>query len=161
MSRLEFWSEDRRFGLTIDDRELLQITGICSRANAKETGGILVGLYTEALNCAMVTAISDAPPDSRIGRHWFDRGVAGLQRWLNKLWFKKRHYYLGEWHLHPNGLPNPSQTDIDQMKAIATSSEYRCPEPILLIVGGSLTSRWKMKAFVFTNGERFIELAKL
>ena len=161
MSNVEFWSKSGEFGLKIADQELSQIINISTQANTKETGGILVGFYTETHDCAVVTAVSGAPPDSQSGRNWFSRGVAGLQRWLNLLWLKKQYYYLGEWHLHPNGAPNPSQTDIDQMEAITTSSLYRCPEPILLIVGGSSTLGWKMRAFIFLQNEGFIELARV
>ncbi len=160
MSNVEFWSKDGQLGLRIADQELSKIINICHQANMKEIGGILVGFYTEVHNCAVVTVVSGAPADSRSGRTWFSRGVAGLQRWLNLLWSKKQHYYLGEWHLHPNGPPQPSWIDIDQMKAIAASPLYRCPEPVLLIVGGSLTSGWTIRAFVFPRGGRFIELVK-
>ena len=161
MSDMEFWSKDGKFGLRIADQELSKVINICNQDNTKEIGGILVGFYTEAHNCAVVSAISGAPPDSRSGRTWFSRGVAGLQRWLNLLWLKKQHYYLGEWHLHPNGSPQPSRIDIDQMKVISATPLYRCPEPILLIISGNVRSNWEMKAFVFPQNEGFIELAKV
>lgn len=78
------------------------------------------------------------------------RGTAGLQGWLNRLWNgNERRYYLGEWHFHPGGAPEPSRMDIKQMGKIARSSSYKCPEPILLVVGGSAGVRSDVRFYVF------------
>ena len=53
---------------------------------------------------------------------------------LNDAWVQGC-YYLGEWHYHPNSLPTPSLTDLNQMRILATDEKLNCPEPILLIIG--------------------------
>jgi integrative and conjugative element protein (TIGR02256 family) len=158
MSDLEFWSEDHRFGLKVAEREVSRIRKMCATASTQETGGILVGVYTKTHDCAVVTAVSGAPPDSKSGRNWFFRGVRGLQEWLVRLWHTSRHYYLGEWHYHPGGPPHPSPTDNEQMRRVANSILYQCPEPILLVVGSGLASERDMKAFVFPRGKGSVEL---
>lgn len=153
MSDLEFWSENRTLGVRIGSDTLMRILESCRRSDPEETGGILVGYYTETLDCAVVTDASERPPDSRSGRTRFVRGTAGLQRWLDGLWRRSnRRYYLGEWHYHPGGKPEPSPTDKRQMERIAGSASYKCPEPMLLLVGGSASDRCDVGIFVFVEG---------
>lgn len=161
MADLELWASDRRFGLKIPDAVVQHMLKQCQRAYPFETGGIFVGYYSDTCDCAVVTAASKAPRDSRSGRTWFERGVQGMQRWLDRLWQKHRHYYLGEWHFHPGAAPQPSPTDRDQMQRIAASHQYHCPEPVLLIIGGNPPHHWTSAAYVFVRHARPISLLAL
>jgi len=154
----EFWSKDNKLGLRVSIPEVQKILELCTGSGANETGGIIVGFYNEEHNCAMATSISSAPIDSKSNRTSFFRGIRGIQTWLNHLWRVNQHFYLGEWHFHPNGAAFPSNTDINQMKNIADSDSYHCPEPILLIIGGDPTRNWAIKAYVFFQDVPFIEL---
>ena len=149
MADQEFWSVDRQFGMKCPEKVLAHILGACKQSGLNETGGILVGFYEEGLDCAQVTAAASAPSDSQKGRTWFHRGTDGLQLWLNDLWHRKRHFYLGEWHFHPFASPVPSRADIEQMQQIADAPFYRCPEPLLLLIGGDPSAEWVMSVFVF------------
>ena len=42
--------------------------------------------------------------------------------------------YIGEWHSHPNGPPNPSSTDVIAMQEIADTKKIGNSNPILMIV---------------------------
>lgn len=161
MPNLEFWSDDCRFGLRVFVEQTSQILRLCIDAKGNEVGGVLAGFYTVAHDCAVVKAISSLPADSRSGKTWFNRGVRGLQVWLDLLWHRQRYYYLGEWHFHPNGVPVPSQVDAEQMKGIACSERYRCPEPVLLIIGGDPLADWTAKAYVFPREHDPAELAQV
>jgi integrative and conjugative element protein (TIGR02256 family) len=162
MSDREFWSKDHRYGLKINSEAISSIFESCRLSAPEETGGILVGFYTDDLSCAVVTDASARPPDSRGGRTWFARGTVGLQRWLDGLWRQSsRRYYLGEWHFHPGGRPRPSSTDIKQMTDIAYSASYKCPEPALVIVGGTASDLNDMKAFVFSSSGASIRMQPL
>lgn len=79
MAELEFWSDSPVFGLKIESDTLARILESCRLSAPEETGGILVGYYTDALDCAVVTDASERPPDSKSGRTWFARGTIGLQ----------------------------------------------------------------------------------
>lgn len=152
MSYHKFCSEELMLGVRIGSETLTRILESCRRSYPKETGGIIVGYYTETLDCAVVTDASERPLDSGSGRTWFFRGTADLQRWLDVLWRRsKRRYYLGEWHYHPGGQPKPSPTDKRQMERIAASASYRCPEPVLLLVGASANDYSDVKIFVFVK----------
>ncbi|MFQ5968801.1 MAG: hypothetical protein ACE5MI_14550, partial [Acidimicrobiia bacterium] len=90
MPGVEFWSSDRRFGLRLGEDEIQSIRDLCAAAKTLETGGILIGFYTQPHDCAVVTAVTGPTPDSRVGLTWFYRGVRGLQDVLNRLWSRKR-----------------------------------------------------------------------
>lgn len=153
----EFWSSDRKFGMIIEESHIAKILEACKNSGDHETGGIIVGHYTENLDCAIVTDVSLSPSDSRNGRSWFYRGVNGIQNWLNRLWIR-REYYLGEWHFHPFAYAALSPTDKTQMKKIAKNKSYYCPEPVLLIIGGDPERDWKMRVYVCNKGHSFLEL---
>lgn len=160
MQMYEFWSECRQYGVIFSESVLEFMLADCRQSGLNETGGIVAGYYTPKLDCAVVTKVSKAPPDSKSGRTWFHRGRNGLQNWLNKLWFREAQYYLGEWHFHPFASAHPSYTDKHQMKTIATSQEAKCPEPLLLILGGDPQANWEIRVFVFPEKKQAIELVQ-
>jgi integrative and conjugative element protein (TIGR02256 family) len=139
-SALEFRSQDRRFGLVLAAEFRQTLRERCLASWPNETGGILVGYYTERHETAIVSQLPPAPTDSVSARARFVRGLRGLQELLVRLWNqnpRNREYYLGEWHFHPGQEPIPSPQDEAQMRAIAKDPGYRCPEPLLVITGGS------------------------
>ena len=146
--RFVFRSSDLRFGLTIPDTALDVLLGFCVGAGVSETGGILIGHYAPALDMAIVTQVSGPPDDSSSGRSFFTRGTRGLQSLLNRLW-RRRQYYLGEWHFHPYATPIASGRDRRQMLAFARDHALKCPEPVLLLIGGDPQGNWQVAAFVF------------
>lgn len=150
---LRLCSSDGRFGLDLGTVHVAALLSSCHRASAKETGGVLIGYYNPNHNMAFVTEVIPAPPDSKRGTTWFDRGVKGLSTKLHVFWKKKGSFYLGEWHYHPGAAPNPSPADSTQMAEIAASHLYACPEPVLLIVGGT-SGTWSVGAFVYEKGTR-------
>ena len=131
---------------------------ICRRAFPSETGGILIGVYNESLNCAMVGNATGPGRDARAGRTWFERGVAGLQELLRTHWQQRSGYYLGEWHFHPDAAPVPSPTDERSMRQFASSAQYRCPEPVLLIIGGDPQQTWTVSAAVYPRLAKTVRL---
>jgi hypothetical protein len=61
VAEMELWSEDRKYGLRLSEEHLSAILGQCRQAVPNETGGILVGTYTQSHDCAVVTSVSGAP----------------------------------------------------------------------------------------------------
>lgn len=156
---IDLRSADRRFGLTLPGAHLEKMLRLARKAAPLETGGVLAGRYNDDLDCALVTDVSDPPSDSTARRTAFDRGITGLQSWLSKLWSSaKRSYYIGEWHFHPGGTPTPSHQDAAQMRDVARDRAYKCPEPVLLILGGDPNASWEVAAYVFTSGGTCVSL---
>jgi integrative and conjugative element protein (TIGR02256 family) len=157
---IEFWSAERAFGLKVPARVLSRMLELSRSAAPKETGGVLVGYYTEPQDCAVVTKVSGAPPDSRSGKTFFVRGTSGLQRWLNGLWRGERRFYLGDWHSHPGQSPRPSHTDIAQLGEIAQDESRKCPEPVALLIGGRAVDANDAAAYVYPRELGLIELLR-
>jgi len=126
-----------------------------------ETGGIILGRYSDDLKYAEILRVLGPTSDSASGGSWFIRGIRGLNRLLRTLWMLRKDYYLGEWHYHPNASPKPSLIDIAQMKVIARSESYNCPEPILIIIGGDPQGEWSMSINVFLRSGEPISVTEL
>lgn len=130
----------------------------CKNAHDRETGGILIGFYTEDMSTAVVTEASGPPSDSRRSHSWFWRGVAGLKNLLIRRWsLKQRTYYIGEWHYHPIFRIELSGDDLAQMRSISRDSNYHCREPIMIIVGKECSGGRPIRAFLFPQGEAHLE----
>lgn len=158
MGDLLLWSKDRRFGLSLTESLLLTGLRECLNSASQETGGVLVGYYTPAHDCAIVTELSGPPEDSIRGPTFFERGTKGIQSWISRLWREKRHFYLGEWHYHPGGAPAPSVTDREQMQKFSKDKRLKCPEPILLIIGGNPKGAWSANAYVYPADQDCVPL---
>src|SRR5580658_6601469 len=73
-AELECWSADRQYGLRISQCAWRRIERSCRLAGRMETGGILVGTYSNDSSCATVTAASPCPADSKRTARHFCRG---------------------------------------------------------------------------------------
>ena len=149
-------SFNKKFSIELAHIYIEQIVAVVDESGSYETGGILIGNYTSDLTTAIITKISGPPTDSKRGRTWFNRGTKGLNTLIKQYW-RKSQYYLGEWHFHPNSEPNPSRQDILQMKEIACSKKYNCPEPILIIIGGAL-GKFSIAAYIINKAGELIRL---
>lgn len=158
---LEFHSADARFRVHVPSSTVQRLLHLCRSSGRRETGGILVGRYSEMLDCARVGAASGPPSDSVRGAAWFQRGTKGLQAWIERRWASRAEHYLGEWHFHPYAAPVPSDTDVQQVGRIASAPDYRCPEPLLLILGGDPAGRWSISAHVVPRGRAAVALQRL
>lgn len=151
-------SGDGRYGISLNATLRDKLLRYCELAAGVEVGGVLVGRYTAACDCAVVTQVVGPPPDSTAGPTWFVRGVDGLTLLLADGWRRRREYYLGEWHYHPGGVPRPSTRDRRQMSDIAADVNYCCRQPILLIVGGHAPHALVLGAYVYSTSEPAVEL---
>ncbi|WP_414640768.1 Mov34/MPN/PAD-1 family protein [Archangium sp.] len=158
MPALEFRSADARFRVHVPGATVQRLLHLCRSSGMLETGGILVGGYSATLDCARVSAASGPSGDSVRGPSSFQRGTRGLQKWLERRWTARGDHYLGEWHFHPYAPPVPSNTDLQQLGRIARTADYRCPEPILLIVGGDPAGKWLISAHVVPKGQTAVPL---
>jgi integrative and conjugative element protein (TIGR02256 family) len=144
-------SADGRFNLELPGAIIEAMLERCSRSYPMETGGILIGHYSDDSRFAHITDLVPAPSDSISKRFSFQRGIRGIQKFLNQMW-PRRRYYLGEWHFHPDGSASPSDTDENQMRSIAYSGSYHCPEPVLMIIGGNPPGHVTFQCYVFLRG---------
>lgn len=156
--RLVYKSPDQKYSVDLSETIVEDLLRFIRNANKNETGGILIGRYNDLHDRALVCCVTGPTADSKSGRTWFYRGIKNLQAKINDLWDEKR-YYLGEWHYHPNASASPSFQDNDQMWNISGDRKYKCPEPLLLIVGGTVTA-YEIRIFVFPKRGKRVELVE-
>lgn len=147
---LLFINTETNLKINLPDDQINILHLFCDESNPYETGGILIGKYSDDSLTAHISEISNSPNDSVKKKTIFKRGVKGLQKRLDALW-KDSYYYLGEWHYHPNSLPTPSSSDIKQMVSLSQNKKLNCPEPILIIIGGN-KNHWLHSVNVIANG---------
>jgi integrative and conjugative element protein (TIGR02256 family) len=153
-------TEDGTFAVEFQASVLSALDQYCRDAKSSETGGILIGRYSEDLSLAIVREATPPPMDSRRGRAWFVRGIHGLRDMLSKRWrAAERTYYVGEWHFHPASHIEPSNDDFEQMLKISRSKKYECKEPLLLILGaGEVEGQRIFRAYVCPVNESPLEI---
>jgi hypothetical protein len=155
-------TESGTFAVELQAAVLGALDRHCRDAGSVETGGILIGRYSDDLALAIVSEATPPPTDSERGGSWFVRGVSGLRELLGKRWKAvERTFYVGEWHFHPVVRVEPSGQDFAQMLQISQSREYDCKEPLLLILGaGQREGQRVFRAFVCPAGDAPMELLR-
>lgn len=151
MNNIFFQDEHQRYNVTLRHKCYKQMLYYSDKANPYETGGILIGNYSKDLTTANILQITPPPKNSNHKRNSFYRSSIKLKKILDIAW-EQGYYYLGEWHYHPNSIPIPSNIDIKQMIDFSKAKSLKCPEPILVIIGGNRTD-WKITLSVFPSGE--------
>ena len=156
---IRFVSSDGDIAVDLEPNALQRILRQAIAGKRKETGGILTGRYSAVGDRAIVEEASGPPPDSKREAVTFFRGVAGLTERLRRLW-NRGSYYVGEWHFHPFASATPSPQDIRQMLAFAADPAYRCPRPVLVVVGGDAGAEWTIEVRVIV-ADKAIPLRRL
>ena len=159
MNDNHFSSEDKRYQLILRKHALKIILDECTKSGKSETGGVMVGYYSDELDQAIVTEVSKKPDDSKSSGFTFVRGAKGLLNFFKNIW-PYRRYYLGEWHFHPFAKPNPSGDDFEAIKEIKVNPNYDCKIPLLLILGGNPNKQYQIRSFACGKNSKIIELQK-
>ncbi len=154
-----FRSADARYGLTLPGDAVRHMLTEATNADGTETGGLLIGLYNDALDTAMVTRAASPPTDSVRTPTTFWRGITGVQELLQRLWTRPvRTFYLGEWHVHPGLSAQKSRTDDQTMNNPALKHAFQCAVPVLVILGGHPGSDWHLKAWAYPDRQPPVSL---
>ena len=154
MNNLFFEDKEQLYGVKLDAMVYEQMLNYCAISNPYETGGILIGSYSSNQVIANILQITPPTKNSKHSKSTFYRGAVGLKKILDLAWVQGQ-YYLGEWHYHPNALSLPSDTDKKQMIMLSQDQKLKCPEPILIIIGGCQVD-WTISARLFVNKQEVI-----
>lgn len=155
---LSFSSSSAPYTVTLEATVLSSMVSDCIRAGTHETGGILIGKYSSDGSIALISETTSHPKDSISTSVTFQRGIVGLKELLAARWDEGFHY-VGEWHYHPGGSPEPSGPDICAMRSIAANPKYSCREPILIIVGGRSPIQANLSVTVFPANKVSVRLS--
>lgn len=114
-----------------------------------ENGGMLAGRYSADRKTVYIGQVV-TPSVKTTGRASFERKTDGL----DSLWEELAEdglQYVGEWHSHPNGSTDYSQTDFDAMSKI--EQEVAIGTPLLLIIGTKNEGVTSHRFYCFENGK--------
>lgn len=102
-----------------------------------ETGGLLWGLWDDAIGVVWVFDASGPPPDSRHDPAHFICGVAGTQDEHKRRFNSSRGTtgFIGFWHTHPGMLPKESIVDILGMSDLVTAFGKNQKRALMVIFG--------------------------
>jgi len=100
----------------------------------KETGGVLMGYI--AADYYVVTDLIGPGPNAVHGLFSFEPDQEFHKQEIADLYERSKQTttYLGDWHTHPNSFPYLSATDKKTAQKIASYSEARLPNPLMLVV---------------------------
>jgi integrative and conjugative element protein (TIGR02256 family) len=122
----------------IPDAVLAAMRKLAASAKPQETGGTLVGHYSEDRREAFVTRALEANTGARKQRARFYRPPDDVDGQLARIYEESAGltHYLGEWHTHPRATPTPSPTDLSTLRSLAKSRSVATDTPFMIILGG-------------------------
>ncbi|GAA0740299.1 Mov34/MPN/PAD-1 family protein [Gaetbulibacter jejuensis] len=147
---MKLYNKHRKVELIIDQELLEKIgnTGIVHFPN--EFGGFLIGKYSDDYRTLFITDYI-LPKSYKGSRYLFERSSKGMKSFFSKLFKKKKEYYVGEWHTHPNGSTGFSETDLNAMINIEASPSVNIKNPVLLILGISEKQLNQATFYIYDN----------
>lgn len=132
---------------------------MAEEAAPRETGGTLVGRYSDEGREALVIEALEAKAGARRGRTKFYRPPDDVDDQLDRVYRASggKTHYLGEWHTHPGAAPTPSQTDLDTLQDLAKSRSVAADTPLMIIVGGDFGASSLASCTLAETGGRCLE----
>ncbi|QIE59291.1 peptidase [Rasiella rasia] len=147
---MKLYNKHRKVELIIDDELIDKISKSGVEHFPKEFGGFLVGKYSDDFSSLSITDYI-LPKSYKGGRYLFERSSKGMKSFFSKLFKKKKEYYVGEWHTHPNGSTRFSDTDLNAMINIESSPSVNIRNPVLLILSVSDKQLNQATFYIYDN----------
>ena len=107
------------------------------RSSRHETGGLLWGLWDDAINVIWLFDISGPPPDSEHEPGHFLCGIEGTLE-EHELRTKQSNGtcgFIGLWHTHPNMSSGQSMIDMNSMTTLVSKMGHNQKRVVMLIFG--------------------------
>ena len=104
-----------------------------------ETGGLLVGYFSEDDDDVVITGLTGPGPKAKHGKCFFCPDYDGDRLEIGRIFAESfgKVSYLGDWHTHPTGSSYLSFLDRRALKNIAKFPHNYVDRPIMLILGKS------------------------
>lgn len=144
-------NNQKKVEVIFDDNLLSQLSIIGVKNHPNEFGGFLVGRY-EKENKLLIIEETILPKKYKGTPNLFLRSSEGIEEQLKKMYKEKpSKYYIGEWHTHPNGTTNYSQTDLNAMISIENCKTVNIKNPVLLILGVNKVKMTDFSFYIYDN----------
>ena len=104
-------------------------------AHSAEAGGLLFAELSDA--CIRVVAATGPSILDRRSRYSFESSAWAAKRTISRMHRRGMHY-VGEWHTHPEPVPNPSGDDRHSIRSVFLESKHPFAG-LLLVIGGTQT----------------------
>lgn len=135
--------------LSIEDNAIKIMMKYCQKKGMNESGGILLGKARNDYSEFIITDVSEPCIKDKSGKFYFIRNKEKAQIIINKKWKQTNGEinYLGEWHTHPELIPNPSFIDRRLLNQCLKKNKYPFNGLFMIIVGinGDLYVGYKRK----------------
>lgn len=118
--------------LQLTDAVLTHFTRYRQIGGRKEAGGQLFAKFDDSM--ARIELATGPRRSDRRGYRSFIPTRSAERREIKRL-FRKNLHYVGDWHTHPERIPNPSGTDIWSMQDTFRKSQHRLASFVMIIVG--------------------------
>lgn len=115
-----------------------------------ETGGMFAGYISEDGHEAIVERLV-VPSKTESTYATFVRKTDGMEQMWREL-SEQGLTYLGEWHTHPKGTTQYSNTDYQAMVGIANDKNVALATPLLFIISLNESSITDSKAYLYDSG---------
>ncbi|MFT5835635.1 MAG: integrative and conjugative element protein (TIGR02256 family) [Sulfurimonas sp.] len=126
--------------------------------NEKERGGLLLGrLFPKENLIVIVEAIESPAISSKSTEIYVDNNIANKdmkQRWKDS---GGKITYVGDWHTHPEVMPNPSHIDLNTFKDTYRSSKIDQNLLLCVIIGTNSIE----KGGLWVGAQRWFKLYRL
>lgn len=142
---MRFYNKHRKVELIISEELLDEISKVGIKHFPNEFGGFLIGNYSADYKTLYINEFI-LPKDYKGSKFFFERSSKGMKVFFNNLFKKKKEFYIGEWHTHPNGSTQFSPTDLKAMTSIESSPSVVIKNPVLLILS---VSKYKLNQATF------------
>lgn len=155
---MKFINSHKNLNLIVSDVIISRIAEKGESFFPNEIGGFLIGYYSSDLKTLQITDIL-LPKKYKNNSYLFERSIDGVVNVFKKIFYKKKHYYVGEWHTHPNGSTMYSTTDLNAMIKIEKDDNVVIENPILLILSIDKDKRYEFSFYLYAN-EKLIKYDK-
>lgn len=140
--------------LWISEEVINVMKDLASSMSPNETGGVLLGYFAESKDIVVTTIIGPGPKALH-ARYSFNPDAEFHQMEIAKHYYNSNgvETYLGDWHTHPFGTHELSNTDKKTLAKIATTPESQNSNPIMLIIYGDASS-WCLSGVKFLGNNK-------
>ena len=130
---LKFEEKETGIIIALDKKALETLFEHRQNKFSQEAGGLLFSpLDSESI--INIMSISTPRKSDYRSQFFFKHDSVSAQKTINK-YFKKNLHYIGDWHTHPQKIPQPSPIDLQSINDIFLKSTHELNFMVHMIVG--------------------------